>query len=116
MRAFAALYEEICPSNDNVLSIHLSSKLSRTVAHARLGTEEVPPISQHFIARLGPGDTLIACSDGIWHYFSPNEMGSALFMLSPREATEFLIQKARSRANGGGDNLSLVIVKLEALD
>ena len=80
-----------------------------------LGTEEVPPISQHFIARLGPGDTLIACSDGIWHYFSPNEMGSALFMLSPREATEFLIQKARSRANGGGDNLSLVIVKFEAL-
>ena len=80
-----------------------------------LGTEEVPPISQHFIAQLGPGDTLIACSDGIWHYFSPNEMGSALFMLSPREATEFLIQKARSRANGGGDNLSLVIVKFEAL-
>ena len=80
-----------------------------------LGTEEVPPISQHFIAQLGPGDTLIACSDGIWHYFSPNEMGSALSMLLPREATEFLIQKARSRANGGGDNLSLVIVKFEAL-
>jgi serine/threonine protein phosphatase PrpC len=37
-------------------------------------------------------------------------------MLAPREATEFLIQKARSRAHGGGDNLSLVIVKLEALD
>ena len=42
-------------------------------------------------------------------------MGSALSMLSPREATEFLIQKARSRARGGGDNLSLVIVKLEPL-
>jgi serine/threonine protein phosphatase PrpC len=35
--------------------------------------------------------------------------------LSPREATEFLIEKARSRARGGGDNLSLVIVKMEAL-
>ncbi len=44
---------------------------------------------------------------------SPKEMGSALSMLSPREASEFLIQKARSRAHGGGDNLSLVIVKLE---
>ncbi len=43
-------------------------------------------------------------------------MGSALSMLSPREATEFLIQKARSRARGGGDNLSLVIVKFEPLD
>ena len=35
--------------------------------------------------------------------------------LSPREATEFLIEKARSRARGGGDNLSLVVVKIEAL-
>lgn len=80
-----------------------------------LGTEELPPVSQHYIPQLGPGDALIACSDGIWHYFSPGEIGSALSMLSPREATEFLIQKARSRAHGGGDNLSLVIVKLEAL-
>ncbi|MGC1175348.1 PP2C family protein-serine/threonine phosphatase [Polaromonas sp.] len=80
-----------------------------------LGTEEAPPVSLHFIPQLRPGDSLIACSDGIWHYFSPSEMGSALSMLSPREATEFLIQKARSRAHGGGDNLSLVIVKLEAL-
>jgi serine/threonine protein phosphatase PrpC len=80
-----------------------------------LGTEEAPPVSQHYIPQLGPGDALIACSDGVWHYFSASEMGSALSMLSPREATEFLIQKARSRAHGGGDNLSLVIVKLEAL-
>ena len=35
--------------------------------------------------------------------------------LSAREATEFLIEKARSRGHGGGDNLSLVIVKLEPL-
>jgi len=81
-----------------------------------LGTDEGPPVTQHFIPQLRPGDALIACSDGVWHYFSPNEIGSALSMLSPREATEFLIQKARSRAHGGGDNLSLVIVKLEALE
>jgi len=80
-----------------------------------LGTEEVPPIAVHFIPQLQADDMLIACSDGIWHYFSPSEMGSALLMLSPREACEFLIQKARTRARGGGDNLSLVIVKLEPL-
>ena len=80
-----------------------------------LGTDEQPPISQHFIPKLRPEDVLIACSDGVWHYFSNNEIGSALSMLSPREATEFLIQKARSRARGGGDNLSLVIVKLEPM-
>lgn len=81
-----------------------------------LGTEEAPPIAQHTIPMLTPHDVLIACSDGVWHYFSPAEIGSALSMLSPREATEFLIQKARSRARGGGDNLSLVIVKLEPLE
>ncbi|TAG35812.1 MAG: serine/threonine-protein phosphatase [Polaromonas sp.] len=80
-----------------------------------LGTEEAPPISHHYIAQLKPEDVLIACSDGVWHYFSASEMGSALSMLSPREATEFLIHKARSRARGSGDNLSLVVVKLEPL-
>jgi DegV family protein with EDD domain len=40
-RKFAAVYEDICRTNDSILSIHLSSKLSRTVQHARQGTEEV---------------------------------------------------------------------------
>jgi hypothetical protein len=47
--------------------------------------------------QLQPGDVLMACSDGVWHYFSPNELGSVLSSLSPREASEFLIEKARSR-------------------
>ena len=34
---------------------------------------------------------------------------------SAREAAEYLIDKARERAQGSGDNLSLVIVKFEAL-
>ena len=58
---------------------------------------------------------MLACSDGVWHYFSPTELASVVDSLSPREATEFLIEKARSRARGGGDNLSLVVVKIEAL-
>lgn len=81
-----------------------------------LGTEDPPPIAHHFISQLHPDDALLACSDGVWHYFSTSEMGSALSMLPPREATEFLINKARSRARGAGDNLSLVIVKLELLN
>ena len=80
-----------------------------------LGAEQAPPIAQHFIPELRPNDILMACSDGIWHHFSNSEIGSALAMLSPREATEFLIQKARSRSRGVGDNLSLVVVKFEAL-
>jgi serine/threonine protein phosphatase PrpC len=80
-----------------------------------LGAEEDPPTDLHHIVQLRPGDTLMACSDGVWHYFSPDELGSVLSSLSPREASEFLIEKARQRGHGGGDNLSLVIVKLEPL-
>ena len=80
-----------------------------------LGTEDDPPIDVHFIPQLRPGDVLMCCSDGVWHYFSPNELGTVLSTLTPREATEFLIDKARSRGRGGGDNLSLAIVKVEAL-
>ncbi len=81
-----------------------------------LGTEADPPMDTHFIPGLRPGDVLMACSDGVWHYFTPAEMGSVVSSLTPREATEFLIDKARSRAHGGGDNLSLVVVKVEPLD
>lgn len=81
-----------------------------------LGTENDPPMDMHFIPQLAPGDTLMACSDGVWHYFNSTELGAALSKLSAREASEFLIEKARSRARGSGDNLSLVIVKLEQLD
>jgi serine/threonine protein phosphatase PrpC len=81
-----------------------------------LGTEEDPPVEYHFLSQLQPGDTLMACSDGVWHYFTDNEIGSVLSSLSAREAAEFLIDKARSRGRGTGDNLSLVIVKLEPLD
>ncbi len=81
-----------------------------------LGTESDPPVDIHVIPRLTAGDILMSCSDGVWHYFTPQELASTVTMLSPREACEFLIQKARSRAKGRGDNLSITIVKLEPLD
>ena len=81
-----------------------------------LGAESDPPSSHHLITQLQPGDTLLACSDGVWHYFSPHELASVIEDLTPREASEFLIDKARQRARGGGDNLSLAVVKIEALE
>ncbi len=81
-----------------------------------LGTEEDPQIDVHYVPSLRPGDTLMCCSDGVWHYFSNTELGSVLSALAPREATEFLIDKARSRGHGTGDNLSLIVVKVEPLE
>lgn len=80
-----------------------------------LGSEEAPPADLHSIEQLQPGDTVMACSDGLWHYFTGEQLGAALDTLPPREAAEFLVEKARRRAQGGGDNLSLVIVKVEPL-
>ncbi|MBB1074612.1 serine/threonine-protein phosphatase [Rhodoferax sp. 4810] len=78
-----------------------------------LGTEKEPPLQNHSIAKLQPGDSLVACSDGLWHYFTDAELGSVLAALSAREASEFLVDKARLRAKGSGDNLSLVVIKVE---
>lgn len=80
-----------------------------------LGTDKDPPIGSHTILELQHGDVLMICSDGLWHYFNDLELGSVLSTLSARDASEFLIDKARSRAKGGGDNLSLAVVKVEPL-
>ena len=80
-----------------------------------LGTHDDPPLVQHRIPVLKHGDVLMACSDGIWHYFAPDELSSITRLLSPREASQFLIERARMRATGTGDNMSLAIVKVEPI-
>lgn len=80
-----------------------------------LGTVQEPVASTDCIDTLEVGDTLMCCSDGLWHYFTPRELGSVLHSLPPREAAELLIGKARQRARGSGDNLSLAIVQVQAL-
>lgn len=80
-----------------------------------LGTHADPPVALCRIERLEPGDTLLACSDGLWHYFTPKELGAIVQALPPREAGEMLVNKARQRARGGGDNLSLALMRFEAL-
>ena len=80
-----------------------------------LGTERDPPVDTQHLDALDVGDALLACSDGLWHYFRSEELARTIDMLSAREACEFLVQKARTRAKGTGDNLSLIIVKLEPL-
>ena len=74
-----------------------------------------PPIDVHFVPRMRPGDVLMACSDGLWHYFTPEEMGALLADQPPRVAVELLVAEARRRAMGGGDNISLAVLKFEAL-
>lgn len=80
-----------------------------------LGSQADPPLALRTINRLNVGDTLLVCSDGLWHYFTSKELGAIVHTLAPREAAEMLIGKARYRARAGGDNLSLAIVRVEPL-
>lgn len=93
-----------------------SSHPQSNLLTACLGTVQEPASSSEQLDELEVGDSLMCCSDGLWHYFTAQELGSVLHSLPPREAVELLVTKARQRARGGGDNLSLAIVKLEALD
>lgn len=76
-----------------------------------LGSKSIPVVDHHSIENLNAGDVIMACSDGVWPYFSGDELGVILDKLNPREATEFLITTARTRSRNRGDNLSIAIVK-----
>ena len=80
-----------------------------------LGTHQDPPLAVRDIGQLEVGDSVLACSDGLWHYFTPRELGAIVHTLPAREASEMLVSKARQRARGGGDNLSLALARVEPL-
>ncbi|WP_284616991.1 PP2C family protein-serine/threonine phosphatase [Aquabacterium humicola] len=80
-----------------------------------LGTQADPPLTVTHVERVQHGDSLLACSDGLWHYFTPRELGAIVHGLPPREASEMLVTKARQRARGGGDNLSLALVRIDPI-
>ncbi len=74
-----------------------------------------PPAEVHTIEHLQRHDILLACSDGLWHYFTHEELGAVLAEYPPREAVELLVEEARKRAKGAGDNLSLAVLRLDPL-
>lgn len=89
---------------------------NRNVLLASLGGQDEPKITLDEVTELTAGDAFVLCSDGLWAYFDDEELGTLVADNSARQACEILIDKARQRAKGSGDNLSLAIIKLnEAL-
>ena len=78
-----------------------------------LGDVEPPKVDVGETSPLVAGDAFLVCSDGLWAYFSDEELGRALHEFTPRKAAEVLIDTARARARGRGDNCSLAIVRLK---
>ena len=85
---------------------------NRNLLLQALGHSESPTPSFGAAAPLVAGDSFLLCSDGLWDYFSDAEIGTSLATLPPRKAAEMLINTARVRATGRGDNVSVAIVKL----
>jgi len=85
----------------------------RNILLTSLGGVEAPRIAFGEAQDLQAGDTFLLCSDGLWAYFTDQELGWVINGCgSAREASELLIGRARAMGNGDGDNLSMAILKL----
>lgn len=85
---------------------------NRNVLLSCLGSEREPRVDVGHVSPLVGGDAFLLCSDGLWAYIGEEETGAILASQSPRDAASTLIELARQRARGGGDNISLAVVKL----
>ncbi len=85
---------------------------NRNILLTSLGGNEPPRIDHGETSDLQAGDSFVLCSDGLWGYFSDTELGSMVAAYSAREASDQLINRARTRSRGEGDNVSVVIIKL----
>ncbi|GAB2182558.1 hypothetical protein DLREEDagrD3_27810 [Denitratisoma sp. agr-D3] len=84
----------------------------KNILSSCLGAEVAPEVDFASTMGLQAGDCFMACSDGIWAYFSNEELGAILDGQPPRQAAENLIAQARERADGHGDNCSVAIAKI----
>ncbi|SBT05683.1 Protein serine/threonine phosphatase [Candidatus Accumulibacter aalborgensis] len=86
---------------------------NRNILLTSLGGVETPKVAFGEAEGLQAGDTFLLCSDGLWAYFTEQELAWAIDgAASAREASELLIGRARSICKGDGDNISLAILKL----
>jgi serine/threonine protein phosphatase PrpC len=85
---------------------------SKNMLLQAIGGPETPEPSFSGTQPLQAEDTFLLCSDGLWDYFTDAELAKVLSMLPPRKAAETLINSARTRAQGRGDNCSLALVKV----
>ncbi len=81
-----------------------------------LGDNDAPKIDFGKAIPLVGGDCFLLCSDGLWAYFTDDEIGRVLNEFPVRQAAEILINSARDRAKGRGDNCTLAIVKLKEVE
>ncbi|MCL2161429.1 MAG: protein phosphatase 2C domain-containing protein [Betaproteobacteria bacterium] len=83
----------------------------RNVLVSCLGGDRTPMAEQGGCDSVVAGDHFLLCSDGLWNYFSDEELADTLASLSASDAAQRLLDLARGRSHGSGDNIALAIVK-----
>jgi len=86
----------------------------RNVLVACLGSDRFPKVEHGARDEVAAGDRILVCSDGLWNYFTADELAATLAESHADEAAKRLLDLARERADGGGDNISLAIVRFVA--
>ena len=112
-RTSDATYVEHLVSSDRLpLDAAKNHRKSKLLLNVIGNSRKEPFITFGQRTDLGAGDSFLLCSDGLWHFFTDAELGSAIAKSSPRQASEMLINKAGERSRGKGGNCSMAIVKL----
>ena len=91
-------------------------RTSRLLVNVVGNTLKAPFVSVGTRDALAAGTAFLLCTDGLWSCFADNELAAAVSRRRPREAAQLLIDKARERAAGNGDNCSMAIVRLVPRD
>jgi len=63
-----------------------------------------------YIGNVMNGDKFLLCSDGLYIYFSEDELKEILKKYKPKEAVEILVKLANDR--GGEDNITAIVVEV----
>lgn len=80
----------------------------RSVITRALGqANHEPEIS---VSETNPGDTFLACSDGVWDMVSDDDIARILSKLPPQLAADELVKQANIA--GGPDNISVVVARI----
>ncbi|NMG30321.1 PP2C family protein-serine/threonine phosphatase [Aromatoleum evansii] len=84
----------------------------RNVLLSCLGSERPPEVCLGQAVQPQAGDSFLLCSDGLWGLLSDAEISAEVCSRRARDAAEVLVERARKRGAGAGDNISLALIKL----
>ena len=108
----SAYIEQLVATDKLPLDAARNHRRSKLLLNVLGNSRKEPYVTVGWQMGMAPGDQFLLCSDGLWHFFTDEELGAALAKATPRQASEMLINKAAERSQGKGGNCSMAIVKL----